>query len=317
VQYYTHKLKTMKNNRLLNILVPLDFSEASLNSLETAIALAKQQHAKITLMNVVDSSLMFAFKGVAYISEKTIDSMVDVSSRMLDPLLARLKEEHQLECSSEIKVGLVPQAIINTAYHIDADLIIMGTHGVSGIRKFFMGSTAQKVIKISNCPVLTVPSNHKWVSFKKILFPIRPVEGAEEKYDYLMKIIANTQPSIEVMVLASTYDEKEKKLLQNLVKEVKRKAAKDKVKISDTLKLGNKMSKSVLKMSKSMNADMIVLTDTNTELKQFFIGPFEQHIINHATMPVLNIRSQLESSDLQVAIQQIHESFPNQIPAFA
>jgi hypothetical protein len=77
------------------------------------------------------------------------------------------------------------------------------------------------------------------------------------------------------------------------------------------------MSKSVLKMSKSINADMIVLTDTNTELKQFFIGPFEQHIINHATMPVLNIRSQLESSDLQVAIQQIHESFPNQIPAFA
>jgi nucleotide-binding universal stress UspA family protein len=307
----------MKNNRLLNILVPLDFSEASLNSLETAIALAKQQHAKITLMNVVDSSLMFAFKGVSYISEKTIDSMVDVSTRMLDPLLARLKEEHQLECSSEIKVGLVPQAIINTAYHIDADLIIMGTHGVSGIRKFFMGSTAQKVIKISTYPVLTVPSNHKWVSFKKILFPIRPVEGAEEKYDYLMKIIANTQPSIEIMVLASTYNEKEKKLLQSLVKEVKRKAAKDKVKISDTLKLGNKMSKSVLKMSKSINADMIVLTDTNTELKQFFIGPFEQHIINHATMPVLNIRSQLESSDLQVAIQQIHESFPNQIPAFA
>jgi nucleotide-binding universal stress UspA family protein len=315
--HYTHKLKAMKNNRLENILVPLDFSEASLNSLETAIALAKQQDAKITLMNVVDSSLMFALKGVSYISEKAIDSMVDVSTRLLDPLLARLKEEHQLNCSSEIKVGLVPQAIINTAYHIDADLIIMGTHGVSGIRKFFMGSTAQKVVKISSFPVLTVPANHKWVSFKKILFPIRPIEGAKEKYDYLMKIVANTQPSMEIMVLASTYDEREKRLLQNLIKEVKRKAAKDKVKISESLKVGNKMSKSVLKMSKSINADLIVLTDANSDLKQFFIGPFEQHIINHATMPVLNVRSQLESVDLQVAIQQIHESFPNQIPAFA
>lgn len=307
----------MKNNRLENILVPLDFSEASLNSLETAVALAKQQNAKITLMNVVDSNLMFAFKGVSYISEKAIDSMVDVSTRMLEPLLARLKEEHQLECSSEIKVGLVPQAIINTAYHVDADLIIMGTHGVSGIRKFFMGSTAQKVVKISSFPVLTVPANHKWVSFKKILFPIRPIEGAEEKYDYLMKMIADTQPSMEVMVLASTYDEREKRLLQNLVKELKRKAIKDKIKISETLKVGNKMSKSVLKMSKSINADLIVLTDTNADLKQFFIGPFEQHIINHATMPVLSVRFQLESADLQVAIQQIHESFPNQVPAFA
>ena len=307
----------MKNNRLENILVPLDFSEASLNSLETAVALAKQQNAKITLMNVVDSNLMFAFKGVSYISEKAIDSMVDVSTRMLEPLLARLKEEHQLECSSEIKVGLVPQAIINTAYHVDADLIIMGTHGVSGIRKFFMGSTAQKVVKISSFPVLTVPANHKWVSFKKILFPIRPIEGAEEKYDYLMKMIADTQPSMEVMVLASTYDEREKRLLQNLVKELKRKAIKDKIKISETLKVGNKMSKSVLKMSKAINADLIVLTDSNSDLKQFFIGPFEQHIINHATMPVLSVRSQLESADLQVAIQQIHESFPNQVPAFA
>jgi nucleotide-binding universal stress UspA family protein len=315
--HYTHKLKAMKNNRLENILVPLDFSEASLNSLETAIALAKQQDAKITLMNVVDSSLMFALKGVSYISEKAIDSMVDVSTRLLDPLLARLKEEHQLKCSSEIKVGLVPQAIINTAYHIDADLIIMGTHGVSGIRKFFMGSTAQKVVKISSFPVLTVPANHKWVSFKKILFPIRPIEGAKEKYDYLMKIVANTQPSMEIMVLASTYDEREKRLLQNLIKEVKRKAVKDKVKISESLKVGNKMSKSVLKMSKSINADLIVLTDANSDLKQFFIGPFEQHIINHATMPVLNVRSQLESVDLQVAIQQIHESFPNQVLAFA
>ena len=132
-----------------------------------------------------------------------------------------------------------------------------------------------------------------------------------------MKMIADTQPSMEVMVLASTYDEREKRLLQNLVKELKRKAIKDKIKISETLKVGNKMSKSVLKMSKSINADLIVLTDTNADLKQFFIGPFEQHIINHATMPVLSVRFQLESADLQVAIQQIHESFPNQVPAFA
>ena len=142
----------MKNNNITHILVPLDFSESSLNALETAIAIAKQHNAAITLLNVVDPSLMFGFKGVYYISEKTIDSIVDVSGRRLSPLEKRVKEEHELNCTSEIKVGLVPQSIIKAASDIDADLIIMGTHGASGFREFFIGSSAQKVVKIA--PVL-------------------------------------------------------------------------------------------------------------------------------------------------------------------
>ena len=67
----------MKNNNISHILVPLDFSEGSLNALETAIALAKQQKAKITLLNVVDSNLLFGFHGPYYVSEKTFDSMVE------------------------------------------------------------------------------------------------------------------------------------------------------------------------------------------------------------------------------------------------
>ena len=86
------KIIKMTNNAIKNILVPVDFSESSLNALETAIAIAKQQNARITLLNVVDSSFMFGFKGVYYISEKTIDSIVDVSERMLNPIMKKLNE---------------------------------------------------------------------------------------------------------------------------------------------------------------------------------------------------------------------------------
>lgn len=307
----------MKKNKITNILVPLDFSETSLNALETAIAIAKQQNTKLTLLNVVDSSYMFGFKGVHYISEKTIDGIVDVSARMLNPLLKKLTEEHKLTCTSEIKVGLVPQSIIRTAYENDADLIIMGSHGISGFREFFIGSTAQNVVKYSSCPVLTIPSNRKWLNFEKILFPIRPINGAIEKYDFLMNLIPNNDVSIDILVLASTYDEIEKKRLQNLVKELKKKVVKDNIKISGTLKVGPKMPQAVLKMSKNIDADMIVVTGSINTVKQFFIGPFEQHIVNHATMPVLSIKTKVADPDSQVVIQQIHESFPSIIPAFA
>ena len=66
------KHKAMINTKIKNILVPLDFSEASLNALETAIAIAKQQNSNIMLLNVADSSFIFGFKGVYYISEKQL-----------------------------------------------------------------------------------------------------------------------------------------------------------------------------------------------------------------------------------------------------
>ena len=305
----------MKNNNIRHILVPLDFSESSLNALETAIAIAKQHKAKIALLNVVDSSFMFGFKSVYYISEKTIDNIVDVSSRMLNPLVKKLKEKHELNCTSEIKVGLVPQSIIKTAYNNDVDLIIMGTHGASGVRKLFIGSTAQKVVKIASCPVLTVPPGKKWTGFKTILFPIRPIAGGGEKYDFLRKIIRHNYTSIKILILAPTYNDLEKKTLRKLAKELKTKLIEDEIKISGKLKSGENMPEAVLKMSKSISADMIVITVKNDPaFKQFFIGPFEQHIVNHARVPVLSIRPQLASPDSQVVIQQIHESFPGQIP---
>ena len=308
----------MININIKNILVPLDFSEASLNALDAAIAIAKQQNATITLLNVADSSLIFGFKSVHYISEKTIDSIVDVSTRMLDSLLMTLNEKHQLNFTSKVRVGLVPQSITNTASEIDADLIIMGTHGVSGFREFFIGSTAQNVVKISSCPVLTIPPNKKWLEFKKILFPIRPVKGVMEKYDFLRKIIANTNASMDVLFLVPTYDETEKQLLKNLVKDIKVKVVNDHIRVSGTLKIGEKMPQAVLKRSKLIDADMIVITaKTDTDFKQFFIGPFEQQIVNHATMPVLSIRPKLASPDSQVVIQQIHESFPGPMSLYA
>lgn len=308
----------MKNNIISSILVPLDFSEASLNALDTAIAIAKQQNASIMLLNVADSSLMFGFKGVHYISEKTINSIVDVSTSMLNSLLTTLNEKHQLNFTSEVKVGLIPQSITNTAAEIDADLIIMGTHGVSGFREFFIGSTAQKVVKISSCPVLTIPPNKKWLDFKKILFPVRPIKEVMEKYDFLRKIIANTNASMDILFLVPAYDEIEKKLLKNLVKDIKVKVINDQIRVSGTLKIGEKMPQAVLKRSKLIDADMIVITvKIDAEFKQFFIGPFEQQIVNHATMPVLSIRPRLASPDSQVVIQQIHESFPSPMSLYA
>ena len=121
-----------------------------------------------------------------------------------------------------------------------------------------------------------------------------------------------------VLILASADYDLEKKTLQKLVKELKTKVIEDEIKISGSLKSGGNMPKAVLKMSNSVGADMIVITLKNeAAFNQFFIGPFEQYIVNHAAVPVLSIRPKLTSSDSQDIIQQIHKSFPSQIPEYA
>ena len=131
----------------------------------------------------------------------------------------------------------------------------------------------------------------------------------------MRKIIRRNNTSIKILILAPSYNDFEKKTLRKLVKELKRKLIGDKIEISGKLKSGKNMPEAVLKMSKSIDADMIVITvKTDPAFKQFFIGPFEQHIVNHARVPVLSIRPQLTSSDSQVVVQQIHESFPGRIP---
>ncbi len=298
-----------------NILVPLDFSETSMNALQTAIAIAKQQKASMLLLNVVDTSFMFGFGGVAYISEKTIETMVNVSTRMLNPLVETIKEEHHLDCTSVIKVGLVSLSIVKSASENKASLIIMGTHGVSGFREFFIGSTAQKVVKIASCPVLTIPPNKRWLEFKTILFPIRPIATAAEKYDFLRKLIGHTHAAIKILVLATSYNDLEKKLLHKIVKELKTRLIQDEIEISGNIKAGSYVPGAVLRMSKSIHANMIVITvNNNPAFKQFFLGLFEQHIINHATVPVLSIRPEWVSRDSQVVVQQLHKSFPDSIP---
>jgi nucleotide-binding universal stress UspA family protein len=156
------------------------------------------------------------------------------------------------------------------------------------------------------------------VEFKKILFPIRPIPGAAEKYDFLRKIIGHTDAAIKILVLATTYNDPEKKLLHKFVRELKVKLTQDEVEISGNVKAGKYVPGAVLKMSRSIDADMIAITVNNDPgFKQFFLGPFEQQIINHATVPVLSVRPKLVSPDSQVVIQQIHESFPEQVPLFA
>jgi universal stress protein A len=133
---------------LKNILVPLDFSEMSLKSLQYAVPLAKQFGAKVTLLHVLKASVYF--KDAAYLAYVEKERLV-VIEKQLDEMIPP-----GLPVETAVRQSFVFEAIIEVAREIGADLIITTTHGYTGLKHMFKGSTAENVVRRAPCPVLVV-----------------------------------------------------------------------------------------------------------------------------------------------------------------
>lgn len=147
--------------KLKKILCPFDFSENSQEALQYAIHLMlKDDDATLYLFHVVDSRV-FDYSGHIYEQEPYVTKVaLDQSSReqLEKKLLAEVPEEIQNRVETIISFGVPFLEIIMAARNKDIDLIVIGTHGRTGIAHMLIGSVAEKVVRKAPCPVLSVKS---------------------------------------------------------------------------------------------------------------------------------------------------------------
>ena len=139
---------------LKKILCPVDHSECSYLALKYAISLALKDEAKLYLMHVIDSRL---YDTEMYKLSPYKLNEIDESKIRTD-LMKSLPEgtTDVLEVEAIVVKGVPFNEIINAATEISVDLIVIGTHGRTGISHVMLGSVAEKVVRKAPCPVLTV-----------------------------------------------------------------------------------------------------------------------------------------------------------------
>ena len=135
-----------------HILVPMDFSDCALAALDAAVELATSLNASVTLVHIVEP--------VGYGLDFTL-SHASQGATLREPIERRLRELAATPSGGRaidrlIRSGLPADAILATARTVQADLIVMGTHGRRGISHLVSGSVAEAVLRKSECPVLTV-----------------------------------------------------------------------------------------------------------------------------------------------------------------
>jgi nucleotide-binding universal stress UspA family protein len=137
-----------------NILVPVDFSEASIVALDRAVELAAKLDARIHLLNVVGVMTLSAEFGLA-VTQPVLDSIVQGAQKELDRLVAERTGKAHF-APTILELGDARSAIDQTAEKVGADLIVMGTHGRRGMKRLVLGSVAEHVARVARCPVMLV-----------------------------------------------------------------------------------------------------------------------------------------------------------------
>jgi nucleotide-binding universal stress UspA family protein len=140
------------------ILVPLDFSEHANNGLRHARHMADAYGARLDLLHVLEELVQPAFYEHAGASPTELREARRKKSREELERLFRESGGPEVEADIHVKVGKATQDIIEFAKEAASDLIVIATHGLTGIQYMLLGSVAEKVVRMAPCPVLTVKS---------------------------------------------------------------------------------------------------------------------------------------------------------------
>lgn len=144
-------------SRIRRILHPTDFSRASTAAFKRAVEMAKGNRAELVLLHVQGPSAPIMVDG--YVSPKAYEDMEAAeraySQKHLDALVAKARKAG-VRVKGLLIPGVAHERIAQAARSRKADLVVIGTHGRTGIAKLFLGSVASRVLAIAPCPVLTV-----------------------------------------------------------------------------------------------------------------------------------------------------------------
>lgn len=297
------------------ILCPVDLSDCSRRALEHAAALARAGQSGLTVLHVYS---MLAAADV-------VPMLDDASVREVDPdLLTRELEAFVLPVSAGLSIGLrlrraddVRRAIVDEADAIDADLLVIGSHGRSGFERLLLGSTAERVVRTSPCPVLVVspqsapPYDGR---FRQIVCGIDFSAASLQAFRHAMQTVAangadvtlvhaiEMPPELRDSQIVAAYDVEAIRAAAEAGTRSRLEAiaAGDEtahVCVNATVVEG-RAHREILKIAVARNADLVVLgTHGRSAIDRYVFGSNTDAVLRAAPCPVLTVGAGRQGSD--------------------
>lgn len=291
----------MNINPIQRILVPTDMSPFATLALEYALLLRSKLGSKITLLYAEEFEFLLTaeyplghyFDNVASAKRNAEELLHNYAKRQVGDLtgVGTLVDDHS-----------PARAIVQTADDIDADLIIMGTHGRHGLRGTLLGSVTERVLRETARPLMTVipreETRHHEPRFSKILCPVNFTEIARHALEYACALAQVFGAELTVMTVVETYDGTSvEKRFSEWVDPLLR----DRTHYQQLLVSGDPAPR-VLQVADEIAADLIVIGAQHTRFSDAtVIGTTTERVTRFAKQPVLTVMRRAESMKLKDA----------------
>ncbi|MBT8288462.1 MAG: universal stress protein [Flavobacteriaceae bacterium] len=273
------------------IIVPIDFSEHSEYALEAAAIIAQKHEAEILALHMLEISDAILTKNTGEQQSKAF-FLLKLAEKRFDQFLERdfLKG---LKVTPIVKHFKVFSEVNDVAQEKNADLIVMGSHGASGVKEFFVGSNTEKVVRHSEIPVLVVKHNPILMDFENVVFAcdfseesVKPYLKAREMFDIMESKLHLVYVNLPNIGFRSTPE------MEKRVAEFMKKANGNLEKMNEVNYVSDySVEQGIITLANVVGADLIAIaTHGRTGLAHFFEGSITEDLANHSTLPVMTFK---------------------------
>lgn len=268
------------------LLAAVDFSECSMNAFRHALNYARKLDADLAMVWVDPET----FKFISSEEEK-----IEANTRAreaFDGIWKQYKNDLSGELKYLIKRGQVYEEIVKTAVEEEADLIIAGTHGVSGFRDFWMGTNAFRLIMASPLPVLTIrESAPPAENIDNIVVPIDSTVETKQKNEIVALLAKQFRSTVHVISVYSSKMGELRKLVDTHTKESLQYFEQQNIPREFGYREGSNVTTMALEYARANSADLIVImTEQEIKASNLWMGPYAKQMVNYSDIPVLSIK---------------------------
>lgn len=278
------------------IVVPIDWSEQSIIALEQAANVAEKLGSNLHLIYVKDGPGVFSSAATkAYQDELEKEALSKLNETGEKHLASR-----NIRFTYEVRTGKIYEQINSAAEEVDAEFIIMGTSGSSGLKGRFIGSNALRVVKQSSTPVITIKGKHHNKGCKTIVLPLDLTKETKEKVGKAIEFALSFHSKIVILSVLETNDEYDLNHLRRQMVQVHRYIEDHGVEVtSDMVKREGSVAQTIMDFTQKVDGDLLmIMTQQESDVTDLFIGSQAQEIIHKSEVPVLSIIPKLSDSGI-------------------
>ena len=289
------------------ILCAIDRSPSSLQAFGYAIALARWQHARLNLLEVIEEAPPPGVNRAPTSDGVPNETRTTLERDLRRVLTARRASDVKVEIS--LRNGNVVQEILAQAKTSRPDLMVIGSHGRGGIQRLVLGSVAEKVLRLATCPVLTVRRGVRLVRrsrspFATILCPTDFSAAANKAVAYAKRLAQEADAKLILMtavewpfgdeVTSGAVAELQKSIASNASDALTRllpRPASNGPRAQAIVAVG-KASAAIVKVARARSVDLIVMgVSGRGALDVAILGSTTHHVIREGAWPVLTVRT--------------------------